>query len=87
MCFEALVHNPSSPPGYFHFVENAFDDIPITNDSNQEPNWDISVWKVEPKSLTDILESSELFMKALKRIGMPDEYNDDAMELFKRLKK
>jgi len=87
LCFEALMHNPSSPPGYFNFVEKAFDDILITNDSNQEPNWNISALKVEPKTINDILNSPELFMKALKRIGMPDEYNDDAMELFKRLKK
>jgi hypothetical protein len=29
-------------------------------------------------SLPDLLNSSELFLKALKQIGMPDEYDEDA---------
>jgi hypothetical protein len=85
LCFESLIHNPSSPPGEFYFVEQGFSKH-YTTDQNNEQGPSFSMWLVEPKSLTDLLNSSELFMKALKYIGMPDEYNDDAMELFKRLK-
>jgi hypothetical protein len=38
-------------------------------------------------AMPNILNSSELFIKALKRMGMPDEYNEDALKYFEKKKK
>jgi hypothetical protein len=69
LCFEVFMHHPSSPPGYYNFVDTIFyNNGPIT-------------------AIPDILNSSELFIKALKRMGMPDEYNEDALKYFEKKKK
>jgi len=75
LCYEALIHNPSSYPGYFHFVEPGFDNGPIT-----------AVF-VEPKSIKDILDTPELLIKSLGRIGMPEEYKEDALKYLEKLKR
>ena len=54
LCFEALKYYPSSQPGYFNFVEDKFKFGPISGEF------------VIPKSMADILNSSELFFPALK---------------------
>jgi hypothetical protein len=38
------------------------------------------------KKIPDILNSAELFIKSLKKIGMPDEYNKDALKYFEKIK-
>jgi hypothetical protein len=76
LCFEAFMHHPYSPPGYFNFVDALSDD-----------NGPITVVAVTPESISDILNSSELFIKVLKRMGMPDEYNEDALQYFEKKKK
>ena len=86
LCFEAITHCPLSMPGYFSLIENGPADIQVASDLNQEPNTFISMWVIDPKPITEILNSPDLFMKALKQIGMPNEYDNDAMELFKKLK-
>jgi hypothetical protein len=75
LCYEALIHHPSSYPGLFHFVEPEFDNGPIT------------VVSVEPESIEDILNSPELLIKSLKRIGMPEEYKEDALKYIEKLKR
>lgn len=75
LCFEALIHYPSSPPDYFNFVKIEVDYEPFT------------AGFVEPKSIKDILNSSELFIAALNRIGMPDEFNEDALKYLEKIKK
>ena len=39
------------------------------------------------KPMKDILVSPELFIEMLKRLGMPDEYNEDALKYQEKLKK
>jgi hypothetical protein len=75
LCFEALIHYPSSPPGYFEFVN-------IEVDSKQ-----FTAGFVQPKSIKDILNSPELFVRALNRIGMPDEYNEEALLFLEKIKR
>jgi hypothetical protein len=78
LCFESLIHHPSSPPGYFNFVDSDFNKecggIFLTGVS------------INQNSISDILLSFELFMESLKRIGMPDEYNEDALKYFGKIK-
>ena len=78
LCFEAIKYSPSSPPGYFNFVEPEFE-----NEVDDESIW---IASVEPKNLDDIMNSSELFMKSLKLIGMPEEYNEEALKYFEKIK-
>ena len=73
LCFEALIHFPSSPPGFFEFIE------PESGHSGA-----ISCIHVEPKTIKEILKSPELFIKSLKRVGMPDEYEDDAKKYYEK---
>ena len=86
LCFKAITHCPISEPGYFNFIENGPADLPVANDSNHEPKTFVSMWVIDPKPITDLLNSPELFLKALKQIGMPNKYDNDAIELFKKLK-
>jgi hypothetical protein len=79
LCFEALIHNPSSPPGYFNFVDPDF--------YEECGGASVTAVFVSPKSISDILPSFELFIESLKRIGMPDEYNEDALKYFEKIKK
>ena len=72
LCFEVLMHHPTSMPGYFHFVDIQFDSL------------NFSAAKVLPKSISDILSSSELLLHSLKQIGMPNEYIEDALDYFKK---
>ena len=74
LCFEALIHNPSSMPGLLNFVEPVFDNGPLT-----------AIF-VKPEIISDILKSYELFVKTLKRIGMPIKYNEDALKYFEKMK-
>jgi hypothetical protein len=62
-------------PGFFNFVDEEFDSGPIAGAF------------VQPKSIADIMKSSELFLKALKRLGIPDEYDDDALIYFEEKNK
>ena len=78
LCFEALIHHPSSMPGFFHFVDNEF--------SKNYVDGNFAGAFIQPKFLTDILNSSDLFLEALKRVGMPDEYNEDALKFFEKVK-
>jgi hypothetical protein len=39
------------------------------------------------ESIADILNSSKLFIKSLNRLGMPDEYNKDALKYLEKIKK
>lgn len=78
LCFETLRHHPSSEPGFFNFLSNEF----YTNYIDGS----IGEVCIEPKSLNDLLNSSDLFFKALKQIGMPDQYNDDAYKFFEKQK-
>jgi hypothetical protein len=71
LCWEALLHYPSSHPGYINFVSNEFDHGTFAGAF------------VQPKSFNDIMESEKLFLEALKRVGMPDEYVSEALELRK----
>ena len=71
LCWEALLHYPSSDPGYFNFVSYEIDHGTLASTF------------VQPKSFNDILESEKLFLEALKRVGMPDEYVSEASELWK----
>lgn len=75
LCLEALLHSPSSYPGYYNFIDTIFD--------NKGP---ITAVSVAPESLPDILNSPELFIKALKLMGMPDEYGEDALKYFEKIK-
>jgi hypothetical protein len=79
LCWEALINNPSSPPGYFNFVKSI----------EQFDNGRIFFTGVSANttSISEILNSSELFIKSLKYIGMPAEYNDDALKYFDKLKR
>jgi hypothetical protein len=74
LCYEAIIHHPSSFPGYFHFI------------SNMKDNGAIASAFVSPKSVSDILDSSDMFLRALKYICMPDNYFDDALNYFEKLK-
>jgi hypothetical protein len=47
----------------------------------------MTVVDVTTESILDILNSSELFMKSLKRIGIPDEHNEDALKYFEKINK
>jgi len=80
LCFEALKHHPSSRPGTFHFVDMIFD-------WQYENCGSVTAVGIEPKAITDILNSSELFMKAMKRLGMPDEYDEDALKYLEKIRK
>jgi hypothetical protein len=80
LCFEALINNPTSPPGYFNFVENEEEIL------NGPPTWVVGV-EVTPKSIPDILNSPKLFIKSLKKIGMPEKYNKDALKYLEKIKK
>jgi len=73
LCFEALIHYPSSPPNYYDFVTIEFNSELFT------------AAYVEPKSIKDILNSSELFIAALNHIGMPDEFNEEALKYFEKI--
>ena len=75
LCYEALIHHPSSEPGYFNFVGPGYNNGPIT------------AVVVDPKSIKDILNSPELLIESLKRIGMPEEYKEDALKYIEKLKK
>jgi hypothetical protein len=74
LCFEALLHYPSSESGGFNFF-------------NVRPGYENSGALISPTTIPKILNSSELFRKALKQIGMPDEYNEDALKYFEKVKK
>jgi len=78
LCFEAVKHSPYSPTGNFNFVE--VEELMY----NSSP---VSLPKICQKSVQDIINSSELFIKALKQIGMPDEYKDDALKYYEKIKK
>lgn len=80
LCFEVLLHYPSCPPDFYNFIDS---DSMISGD---ELIGSVRVAKVTPKLISDILNSSELFMESLKRIGMPEEYNKDAMKYFEKIK-
>ncbi|MCL2006971.1 MAG: hypothetical protein FWG77_02700 [Treponema sp.] len=73
LCMEVLKHHPTSSPGYYHFVDIQFNSL------------NFSAAKVLPKSLSDIWISSELFIHSLKRMGMPDEYIEEANRLRKEM--
>jgi hypothetical protein len=80
LCFEAIIHNPCSPPSYFNFIKDKIEHK-IESD---EPMF-ITTVDIMPKPIKNILNSSKLFIKALKQIGMPDEYNEDALKYFENL--
>jgi hypothetical protein len=84
LCFEALINNPSSPPGHFNFVKDVEDKT--DKKENRGPIF-ITVVEIMTKSILDILNSPKLFMKVLKQIGMPDEYNKDALKYLNKKKK
>jgi len=75
LCYEAIINDPNSPPGYFNFVDIKFDSELFTASY------------VQPQSIKDILDSPELFIESLKRVGMPDEYREDALKYLEELKK
>jgi hypothetical protein len=79
LCFEAIIHNPSSQPGWFSF---------IVDQTETEPDGTIFMTFTHRKStsIQELLNSSELFIKTLKQIGMPDEYNEDALKYFEKIK-
>jgi hypothetical protein len=74
LCYEAIIHHPTSSSGYFNFI------------SYLEDNDEILSGFVSPKPVSDILNSSDLFIQALKFIGMPDDYIVDALNYFEKLK-
>ena len=78
LCFEALLHHPSSMPGFFNFVDDEFDKKFV--DGHFYGAF------VQPKSITDITNSPDLFLKALKRLGLPDEFDEDALRYFEKIK-
>jgi hypothetical protein len=78
LCFEAIIYNPHSAPGHFTFFEPEFE--------NEIDDESIKVVSAEQREINDIMNSSELFMKSLKRIGMPEEYNEDALKYFEEIK-
>ena len=75
LCYEALLYYPSCPPGYFNFVDVDID-LPGIRSAF-----------VQPKAISDILNSPKLFLEALKRVGMPDEYKENALKYFVKIKK
>jgi hypothetical protein len=81
LCFEALMNNPSSPPGYFNFTKDKIEHK-IENDGPMS----LTTVEITPKPIQNILNSSKLFIKVLKQIGMPDEYNKDALKYFEKIK-
>ena len=78
LCYEALIHHPSSMPGFFNFVGKGF--------SKKFIDGHFAGAFIQLKSLTDLLNSSELFLEALKQVGMPDEYNEDALKYLEKIK-
>lgn len=78
LCFDALINNPSSPPDYFDFVES------LSESKIESDGVFISVAKMTSESIADILNSSKLFIKSLNRLGMPDEYNKDALKYLEK---
>ena len=74
LCHEAIIHHPASFPGYFHFV------------SNMKDSGTIATAIVSPKPVSVILNSSDMFLRASKYIGMPDNYIDTALHYFEKLK-
>jgi len=70
LCFEALRNNPYSYPGHFNFIEE---------DSMNAGFVDLTLWEVEPKTLSEVLDSPDLFLKALEQTGMPPEYREQAL--------
>ena len=76
LCFEALIHYPSSPPGFFDFIEPGFGHSGV-----------ISVISVKPETIQDILKSVEFFVQSLKRVGMPDKYEKDAVIFYEKIVK
>jgi hypothetical protein len=81
LCFEAFINQPYSQPGYFNFIEDE-EKYKIEYDG---PMF-LTTVTVTPMPIQEILDSSELFIKALKQIGMPDEYNEDALKYFEKRK-
>jgi sugar lactone lactonase YvrE len=80
LCFEAVMHAPSSPPGWFSFIVD-----------QTEPESDGQIFMTfshrKSTSIKKLLNSSKLFIKAVKQIGMPDEYNKDALKYLKKMKR
>ena len=68
LCFQALQHFPTGMPGYLNF-------------SGADVDENLPADLIMPKSIQAILESEKLFLKALKRMGMPDEFIDEALEM------
>jgi len=83
LCFEAVKHSPYSPPGSFNFVENVL----LGEYPSSDGPLPFYAPEIHPTSIQDILNSPDLFIKALMQIGMPDEYKDDALIYYEKIKK